>query len=91
MKKILLLTLLFYTVSCSNPEDRATGDPDSTSFNQSGNDKNFNTAGGGNDLGNQSNINEGDTSASPSTSKENANSKTQGTNRAYTRDSAKKQ
>jgi hypothetical protein len=81
MKKLMLLALLIYATSCSNPEDKATGDADSTSFNQSGNDKNLNTA--TDDLGNQSQATNNDTSASPATSKENANSATEGTNRAY--------
>ena len=80
MKKILLLALLVYCTSCSNPEDKATGDPDSTSFNQSGNDKNLNTT---DDPGNQSNLNNNDTSSSPATSSKNVNSSTQGTNRSY--------
>ena len=91
MKKLMLLALLVYATSCSNPEDKATGDPDSTSFNQSGNDKNLNTA--GDDPGNQSNANNNDTSSSPGTMKENANSDTKGTNRSYKAggDSTKKQ
>ena len=81
MKKLIVLALMMYVTSCANPEDRATGDPDSTTFNQSGNDKNLNTA--NDDPGNQSNVENNDTSASPSTSKENVNSSTQGTNRPY--------
>jgi hypothetical protein len=81
MKKILLLALLIYGTSCSNPEDKATGNPDSTSFNQSGNDKNLNTA--NDDPGNQSHANNNDTSSSPATSRKNVNSSTQGTNRSY--------
>lgn len=85
----MFLALLIYCTSCSNPEDKATGNPDSSSFNQSGNDKNLNTT---DDLGNQSHADDNDTSSSPSTSKRNANSKTDGTNRSYVPggDSAKK-
>lgn len=81
MKKLLLLALLIYGTSCSNPEDKATGNPDSTSFNKSGNNKNLNTA--TDEPGNQSNINSNDTSANPSASQKNVNSSTQGTNRSY--------
>lgn len=81
MKKLMLAALLIYGTSCTNPEDHATGDPDSTSFNQSGNNKNLNTA--NDDRGNQSHINNNDTSASPSTSIQNSDSKTDGTNRSY--------
>ena len=81
MKKLLLIALLVYGSSCSNPEDQATGNPDSTSFNQSGNDKNLNTS--NDDPGNQSHANNNDTSISPSISKENADSRTDGTNRSY--------
>ena len=84
----MLLALLMYAVSCTNPEDHATGNADSSSFNTDGNEKNMNTA--SDEIGNQSNTNNNDTSASPSTSKENANSKTDGTNRAYG-DSSKRQ
>lgn len=80
MKKLIALAFLMYATSCANPEDKATGNPNSTSFNQSGNDKNFNTT---DDPDNQSNVNNNDTSASPATSKENANSATEGTNRSY--------
>ncbi len=89
MKRFMLLALLISAISCSNPEDQATGNPDSTSYNTSGNEKNLNTA--GDDMGNQSNINNNDTSASPSTSKGNSDSKTDGTNRGYSRDSVKRQ
>ena len=81
MKKFMLLALLIYCTSCSNPEDKATGNADSTNFNQSGNDKNLNTA--TDEPGNQSHANNNDTSASPATSKGNVNSGTQGTNRSY--------
>ena len=81
MKKLLLIALLVYGSSCSNPEDQATGNPDSTSFNQSGNDKNMNTPAP--ELGSQSEVNNNDTSSSPSTSDKNANPSTEGTNRSY--------
>ena len=74
----MLLGLLTYAVSCSNPEDRATGKPDKSSFNTDEN-KNLNTA---SDVKNQ-NSERLDTSTSPATSQENSNSKTQGTNRSY--------
>ncbi len=77
MKKLLFLALLIYGISCSNPEDRATGNPDSTSFN-SDEQKTLNTAA---DL--KSNTDVPDTSSSPATSQENINSKTTGTNRTY--------
>ena len=77
MKKLILLALLVYGVSCSNPEDRATGNPDSSSFNTD-EKKNLNTA---TDF--KSNTDIPDTSASPATSKENTNSSTTGTNRSY--------
>lgn len=77
----MLLALLIYGTSCSNPEDKATGNPDSTSFNQSGNDKNLNTSSDKPD--NQSHANDSDTSSSPATSKRNADSGTSGTNRSY--------
>ena len=90
MKKLIVFALLIYMTSCSNPEDKATGNPDSTSFNKSGNDKNLNTP--GNEIGNQSKGSKQDTFSSPATMKENANSPTQGTNRSYKAggDSAKK-
>lgn len=81
MKKLMLFALLTYAVSCSNPEDKVTGNPDSTRFNQSGNNKNFNTA--TDRPGNQAILQNDDTSSSPATLKENANSKTEGTNRSY--------
>ena len=82
MKKLLLLTLIMYGTSCSNPEDRATGNPDSTSFNQD-NEKVLNSRPGPTDPNSQSGVEKPDTSASPGTSKENVNSPTQGTNRGY--------
>lgn len=82
MKKLILIALLMYGVSCANPEDHATGNPDSSSFNTSGNEKNLNTA--TDDIGNQSNVNNNDTSSSPATSQQNSDSRTNGTNRSYT-------
>lgn len=81
MKKMWLLAFLFFAISCANPEDRATGDPDSTSFNQSGNEKNLNNS--NDDPNGLSQSMNNDTSSSPATMKENANNKTQGTNRSY--------
>src|SRR3954468_7724876 len=78
MKRLIALTLLIAAVSCSNPEDKATGNSDSKTFNKS-EEKNLNTAG---EFDKQQ-TDRPDTSASPSTSKENANSSTQGTNRSY--------
>lgn len=89
MKKLIALFVLFSAFSCQNPEDNATGNADSSSYNKTGNEANFNTA-GGNDIGNQSNVNNNDTSMSPATSKQNADTRTDGTNRAYKRDSTKK-
>jgi hypothetical protein len=88
MKKLILLALVIYGISCSNPEDHATGNPDSSSFNTD-EQKNLNTA---TDVGNPS-TERPDTSASPATSKENTNSSTKGTNRSYgtKQDSSKKQ
>lgn len=82
----MLMALLMYGVSCSNPEDRATGNPDSSSFNTD-EQKNLNTA---TDF-DQTSTDTPDTSASPATSKENTNSDTKGTNRSYgaQRDSGK--
>lgn len=78
----MLSALLIYGVSCSNPEDRATGNPDSTSFN-SDDQKVLNSRPGPTDPNSQSDVEKLDTSASPATSKENAHSTTQGTNRSY--------
>lgn len=82
MKRLMLLALLIYGVSCSNPEDRATGNPDSTSFNKD-EKKVLNSRPGPTDPNSQSAVETPDTSASPATSKENANSTTKGTNRSY--------
>ena len=90
MKKLMLLALVIYGVSCSNPEDRATGNPNGSSFN-SDDEKVLNSRPGPTDPNSQTDVGNPDTSASPATSKENINSKTQGTNRSYggQRDSSK--
>lgn len=82
MKKLTLLALLIYGVSCSNPEDRATGNPDSTSFNTD-EEKVLNSRPGPTDPDSRTDVEKPDTSSSPATSKENANSDTKGTNRSY--------
>ncbi len=82
MKKLMLLALLIYGVSCSNPEDRATGNPDSTSFNKD-DQKVLNSRPGPTDPNSQTDVEKPDTSASPATSKGNTNSATKGTNRSY--------
>jgi hypothetical protein len=91
MKKLIVLALLTYVTACTNPEDKATGDADSTPYNRTGNEKNLNTA--TDKPENQSHANKNDTSASPSTSKQHVNSSTEGTNRSYKAggDSSKKQ
>ena len=78
----MLLGLLITAVSCTNPEDRATGNPDSTSFNSDEN-KVLNSRPGPTDPNSQSDAAKPDTSANPSTSKENSDSDTKGTNRSY--------
>lgn len=90
MKKLMLLALVLYNVSCSNPEDQATGNPDSSSFNTD-EQKVLNSKPGPTDPNSQTDAEKPDTSASPATSKENANSGTKGTNRSYGagKDSAK--
>ena len=90
MKKLMLLALLIYGISCSNPEDRATGNPDGSSFNTD-QEKVLNSQPGPTDPNSQTDVADPDTSASPATSKENINSKTKGTNRSYYggRDSSK--
>ena len=82
MKKLMLFCLIMYTVSCANPEDHATGNPDFSSFN-SDEEKVLNSRPGPTDPNGQSDVANPDTSASPSTMQQNANSKTTGTNRAY--------
>jgi hypothetical protein len=79
MKKLLLLALLIYGTSCSSPEDKATGNSDSTSFNHTGNEQNLNAP---HAPDNQSRTNNSDTSMNPS-SGTSENSSTQGTNRSY--------
>lgn len=81
MKKLIVMAILMYVTSCANPEDRATGDADSTTFNQSGNETNLNNS--NDDPQGQASANMSDTSSSPSTSKQNVNSATEGTNRSY--------
>ncbi|MDB5247712.1 MAG: hypothetical protein JWQ40_2106 [Segetibacter sp.] len=88
MKKLILAALLFHAASCSNPEDKATGDADSTSFNSS--DASFNSPPGGASDSQGSMAPGLDTSAAPAIDKKNADSKTDGTNRSYGADSGKK-
>jgi hypothetical protein len=78
MKKLMMPALIVFFVACANPEDRATGNEDSTRFNAQERN-NLNTA---TELDNK-NTEQGDTSKSPATSKQNANSETSGTNRTY--------
>lgn len=82
MKKLMLLALLIYGISCSNPEDKATGNPDGSRFNTD-DEKVLNSRPGPTDPNSQTDVGTPDTSASPATSKENINSKTNGTNRSY--------
>lgn len=90
MKRLMLLTLLIYGVSCSNPEDRATGNPDGERFNSDEN-KVTNSRPGPTDPNSQSDVEKPDTSNIPALSDTNARSKTLGTNRSYgtARDSTK--
>jgi len=81
MKKLILLALITYCTSCANPEDRATGNPDSTSFNN--NENVLNSQPGVTDPGSQSAVEMSDSSSSPATIKGNTNSATNGTNRGY--------
>jgi hypothetical protein len=85
MKKLMLLAIVMYGISCSDPEDRATGDPDSTMFNA--NDKNNTNS--GTEFNNPQGSAMSDTSAAPALDKKNTTSPTHGTNRAYA-DSTKK-
>lgn len=78
----MFLTLVIAAVSCSNPEDRATGNGDSSRFN-SDDKKVLNSRPGPTDPNSQSDVEKPDTSNIPSTSKQNSNSTTQGTNRSY--------
>ena len=82
MRKLMLMAILLYGVSCSNPEDRATGNADSTSFNSNEN-KVLNSRPGPTDPNSQTNGMRPDTSVSPSTSVQNSKSSTTGTNRGY--------
>lgn len=74
----MLFALLLYVTSCSNPEDKATGNPDSTSFNKGGTDKNLNTPAP--ELGNQA---EGASDSISAASKNKATSPAEETNRSY--------
>ena len=78
----MLLGVLITAFSCNNPEDRATGNPDSTRFNSDEN-KVLNSRPGPTDPNSQSDVAKPDTSNIPSTSKENSHSDTKGTNRSY--------
>jgi len=82
MKKLLLLALLIYGTSCSNPEDQATGNADSSSFNTD-EEKVLNSHPGPTDPNGQSDVAGPDTSSNPATIQQNSDSKTDGTNRAY--------
>jgi hypothetical protein len=86
MKKLLMIGLLVYTASCTNPEDRATGDADSTTFNTN-TENNLNTQASTDNPTTAT----PDSSLSPSTDIDNSNSSTNGTNRGYRsgRDSGK--
>lgn len=81
MKRLLLLASLLYITSCSNPEDKATGNSDGKRFNA---DEKAITNGGATPAGaNKSDVEKPDTSVSPATSNKNLNSTTNGTNRSY--------
>ncbi len=82
MKRLMLLSLMIYAASCSNPEDRATGNPDSTRFNAD-EKKVLNSRPGPTDPNSQSDAEKPDTSNIPATSKQNSTSGTLGTNRSY--------
>lgn len=90
MKRLMLLTLLIYGVSCANPEDRATGNPDGKRFNAD-EKKVTNSRPGPTDPNSQSDVEKPDTSTIPALSDKNVRSKTLGTNRSYgtARDSSK--
>lgn len=79
MKKLMLLALVMYGVSCSNPEDNANGNHDSTRFNADPS-KTLNTNPGPTSPDTASST-MADTSSYPG-SKSAASPKT-GTNRAY--------
>lgn len=82
MKKLLLIAIVCYGTSCTNPEDRATGNKDSSRFN-SNEKKVLNSRPGPTDPKSQSDGEKADTSGSPSTSSKNTHSATNGTNRGY--------
>jgi len=82
MKRLMMLALLIYGTSCSNPEDRATGNPDSKKFSNDEN-KVLNSRPGPTDPNSQSDVEKPDTSVIPATSDKNTNSKNLGTNRSY--------
>lgn len=87
MRKLILPVLLISLFSCSNPEDRATGNPDGTRFNSDEN-KVLNSKPGANDPDGKSDVERPDTSTMTSSSSNGTNSKTSGTNRSYGADSA---
>jgi hypothetical protein len=78
MKKFMVLALFMYLAACRSPEDKATGDPDSSNFNHQAK-PNLNTA---TDFDKKS-TDSPDTSSAPASMKQNANSPTNGTNRGY--------
>lgn len=82
MKRLMLAGVMLYCASCSNPEDRATGNPDATRFNSDEN-KVLNSRPGPTDPNSQSDVERPDTSEIPAISDKNSNSKTEGTNRSY--------
>lgn len=82
MKRFILPALLIFSVSCSNPEDRATGNPDSKRFSTD-EKKVTNSRPGPTDPGSQSDVERPDTSNVPATSSKNVKSSTMGTNRSY--------
>ena len=82
MKRLIVPAMIILSVSCSNPEDRATGNPDSKRFN-SDEKKVTNSRPGPTDPESRSDVERPDTSEIPSTSSKNVNSATKGTNRSY--------
>lgn len=83
MKRLMVMVLLMYAASCSNPEDKVAGSDSASEVT--------NSRPGPTDPNSQSDVAKPDSSSSPSTSKENANSSTQGTNRSYGDTAKKKQ
>jgi hypothetical protein len=77
MKKFMLFALLTYMTACTNPEDRATGDADSSNFNND-EQKVLNSP------GERSTSADADSSVAPAVDVDNSKSKTSGTNRPYT-------